>query len=489
VRAPCLIGWSQVGRFPGEPLDAWAEALQATGVPPTAIDSLDVVYCQSWPYDDPAGRLAERVGLTPKRARYSGIGGSVPLQLVNAAAERIGAGESDVCAVVGGEALAQRRAIRKAGERAAWSHRDPEKKPFPFEAPFHPAEVSHQLFQAYSTFAMRDIARRAHLGLGVDEHRRVMGDLFAPMTKVAAANPHAWFPHEWSSAELTQPTADNRMVAHPYTKRLVAVMDVDLAAAVVVASADAADRLRVPESDRIHLRGWAYATDAVHVAEHDELWRSPAMSWVFDEALGAAGLGIDDIDHADLYSCFPSSVLFALDALGLAPDDRLAPFTVTGGLPYAGGAGSTYLLSSLAAMADRLRADPGHGLVTGVGMHLTKHVAGVLSSESGEVELPPADPGAAKLRPVVDVHHGPATVAAYTVHHGRDGAPTGAVLIVDVIGRDDGARAYAAGRDPDLLASLEAEEWVGREVVLGDGGDGVNLVSRQADTARTIGAP
>ena len=44
------------------------------------LDSLQVVYCQSWPYDDPAGRLAERVGARPRRAQYSGIGGSVPLQ-------------------------------------------------------------------------------------------------------------------------------------------------------------------------------------------------------------------------------------------------------------------------------------------------------------------------------------------------------------------------------------------------------------------------
>ena len=66
-----------------------------------------------------------------------------------------------MCAVVGGEALGQVRAIKKAGERPPWSHRDPERKPFPFEAPFHPAEVAVELYQAYSTFALRDVARRA----------------------------------------------------------------------------------------------------------------------------------------------------------------------------------------------------------------------------------------------------------------------------------------------------------------------------------------
>lgn len=477
MRSPCLVGWSQLTRGEGEPLDSWAAVLRATGVDVTAIDSLDVVFCQSWPYDDPARRLAERVGATPRRMSYSGLGGTTPLQLLVDAAERIAAGTSEVCAIVGGEALAQVRAAKKAGERPAWSHRDPQKRPFPFEAPFHPAEVAHQLFQAYSTFALRDVARRAQLGLGVDEHRRILGDLFAPMTDVAAANPYAWFPTAWSSEQLTEVTPDNRMVAFPYTKRLVAVMDVDLAAAVVLASPEAADRLGIPEDERIHLRGWGQAADPVYVAEHDELWRSPAMAVAIDASLASASVSLDDISRADLYSCFGSSVLFALDALGVGVEDRLSPFTVTGGLPYAGGAGSCYLLSSLATMADRLREDSeDNGLVTGVGMHLTKHAAAVLSTAPGEVEPAPTGRDEAVRRPIVDVHHGSATVAAYTVHHGRDGDPTDAVLVCDAPDAGDGARCYAIARDADLLADLEANEWVGRSVVLGDGGAGVNLV-------------
>lgn len=88
----------------------------------------------------------------------------------------------------------------------------------------------------------------------MDEHRAALGELFAPMTEVAAANPYAWFPKAWSPVELVGPGPDNRMVAFPYTKRLVAMMDVDLSAAVVLASAEAADRLGIAPGDRIHLR-------------------------------------------------------------------------------------------------------------------------------------------------------------------------------------------------------------------------------------------
>ena len=72
----------------------------------SAVQSLAVLYCQSWPYDDPAGRLAARLGIAPPDATYSGIGGTTPHVLVQRAATAIAAGELDVSLVVGGEALA-----------------------------------------------------------------------------------------------------------------------------------------------------------------------------------------------------------------------------------------------------------------------------------------------------------------------------------------------------------------------------------------------
>jgi acetyl-CoA C-acetyltransferase len=72
--------------------------------------------------------------------------------------------------------------------------------------------------------------------------------------------------------------------------------------------------------------------------------------------------------------------------------------------------------------------------------------------------------------PIVDHHDGPATVAAYSVVHGRELGPVWALLVVD-LPADDSARAYARIEDPDDLAALEAEEWVGRTVTLRPDGD------------------
>ena len=108
---------------------------------------------------------------------------------------------------MGAEALDTKRRLKKAGERPAWSHRHPEPPGFPFEAPFHPAEIAHEVFQAWLTFAVRDIARRARLGTRARAApAAASAQLLAPFTEVAAANPHAWFPAARTAEELVTPT-------------------------------------------------------------------------------------------------------------------------------------------------------------------------------------------------------------------------------------------------------------------------------------------
>ncbi|HVM41416.1 MAG TPA: acetyl-CoA synthetase, partial [Acidimicrobiia bacterium] len=96
-RTPCIIGVAQFVSRPDdgpapEPLDQWEhvvrEAAADTGASGVLdrVDSLQIVYCQSWQYDDPPGRLAGRLGISPRHSLYSGIGGTTPQVLVNEAA-------------------------------------------------------------------------------------------------------------------------------------------------------------------------------------------------------------------------------------------------------------------------------------------------------------------------------------------------------------------------------------------------------------------
>jgi len=409
-RSPCVIGIAQRTIHPEqadapEPLDLWEAMCRGAaddsrgGDVLGSVDSLQVVYSLSWQYDDPPARLAQRLALREGARHYTGLSGTAPQKRLQTAAGEILAGNSEVAMVVGAESLATKKRLKRAGEKPAWSFRPEQKPAMPFDDPYHPAEIAHQVFQAYLTFAVFDIARRAHLGLSPDAHQRRLGEIFAPMSRIAAANPNAWLRDERSAAELVEVTAQNRMVAYPYPKSTISILDVDMAAAVIIASHEKADALGVPLDRRVYvyLRSWCHAKDPVYVAEREDLWRSVAMEEASRAALSGAGAGIDDIAHLDLYSCFGSSIEFATDALGLAADDA-RPLTVTGGLPFHGGPGNNYMTHSVASMVERLRDDPkALGMVSGVGMHMGNHTFAVYSAQPGSV-TPPDEAAIAKGR-------------------------------------------------------------------------------------------
>lgn len=464
-RGLCVIGVAQhtdrTGRAP-EPLESWVQVARAAaldaGVPDVLsdLDSLQVVYCQSWQYDDAVARLADRLGAQPKHRVYSGIGGTTPQVLVSATAAAMQRGELDLALVVGAEALATKRAAKRTGEKLAWSHRETERSPFPWEQP-HPTEVNHAVFQAWETFPLWDTARRAARGEGLEAYARQTAEMMAALTEVAAANPHAWRRDVLNVDQVGTPSPANRFVGWPYTKNEVAVMDVDMAAALLLATTEKADRLGIPEERRVYLSSSAYAEDAASIAGRPDAASSPGLAAACRGALRSAGVGVDDLEVLDLYSCFPSSLHLACDALGLSPLDPRG-LTVTGGLPYAGGPASAYLLHAIASVVERLRVSPGKGLVTGVGMNLQKHIAAVYGSTPGWQPSPEA--AAPEVLPLATSFAGAGEVVAYTVAHGRDGEPVEGLV---VLGTDEG-RTLARVREPGLLLEAESRELVGQNV-------------------------
>jgi acetyl-CoA C-acetyltransferase len=110
-------------------------------------------------------------------------------------------------------------------------------------------------------------------------------------------------------------------------------------------------------------------------------------------------------------------------------------------------------------------------------MHMTKHAYELWSTEPGAVAVADPDQLAREVAqdleraPITDVYEGPATVATYSVLHGRDGLPTSGVLVVDL---PDGSRAYARCEDADALARAEDDELVGQPVSLTPNDQSVN---------------
>ena len=84
-------------------------------------------------------------------------------------------------------------------------------------------------------------------------------------------------------------------------------------------------------------------------------YSSPAIRTMGQKAFAMAGKTVADMSFIDLYSCFPSAVEIGCAELGLAEDDPRG-LTVTGGLPYFGGAGNNYVMHSIVTMMEKVRA-------------------------------------------------------------------------------------------------------------------------------------
>jgi acetyl-CoA C-acetyltransferase len=182
--------------------------------------------------------------------------------------------------------------------------------------------------------------------------------------------------------------------------------------------------------------------------------------------LELAGVGIDEVDHLDLYSCFPSAVQVAATELGVPLNDPTRPLTVTGGLSFAGGPWNNYVTHSIATMAERLREEPGSlGLITANGGYLTKHAFGLYSTEppSAGFHWEDVQPDVDRL-PTVTAEHtwsGPATIESWTVPHDRSGEPTAGLLAVRT---PHHTRTLAVVREPDQIRELLATEHAGAPV-------------------------
>lgn len=70
------------------------------------VDSIDVVRTWTWPYDDLASLLAQKINARPSHVSVTRHGGDQPAKLVDEAARRISTGESNIAIVTGGESLA-----------------------------------------------------------------------------------------------------------------------------------------------------------------------------------------------------------------------------------------------------------------------------------------------------------------------------------------------------------------------------------------------
>lgn len=445
-------------------LEALREAERELGA--TLLDRLDwlgvedqISFPNPAPQDDLAARLPNRPARAVKTFEASGDG---PLQLINDAANLIGRGEIRLAAAVGGEAL---RTAAKRAQAAIAAGREPPTSSITDVATERAGRLARKygLLTPIDVYPLYENATRAAWGQSLPEGQRESAQIWAGFSAVAAANSHAWLRRAIPPEQIAEAAADNRMVSFPYTKLMVANSSVNMGAAVIIASLAMARELGVPEDRIVYVGPGAAAHEDNDFLKRDSYARSASLETTVAAALDRNGLEPGDIDHVELYSCFPCVPKMARRALGW-PVDK--PASVYGGLTFGGGPIGNCMMHAAAQMVRRLREKNGeNGLIVANGGYATHSHSIVLTRRPVPAGTFPQD---YNVQPEADRRRGPApellenyegegVIETFTIPFDRRGKPAHGTVIARAPG---GARflAHVPGEDAATLAFLMAED-------------------------------
>jgi len=399
-----------------------------------SIDSLDIVCEVSWPYENAPALLSARLGIEPVRAVYGEIGGESPVRFIHEAALRIARGESQVAAVVGAESNYTAVAAEKSGATLLWSPKAPHPQIERARAWSLPLAVQHGIVMPTTVYPLYENATQAAWGQTPREALAESAQIWARFSEVAATNPYGWSRQAFTAEEIATPSPGNRLIAWPYTLRMVANPQVNQGAGVLITSLARALELGVPRERLAYVWGGAAAQEPRQYLERDQYVRSHAQDAVFESVLAQVG-GIESIGLIELYSCFPVVPKLARRTLGLP---ATAPLSCTGGLSFFGAPLNNYMTHAAASLVRGLRNRPSTlALLYGQGEFVTKHHAIVLASQPPERNLLTTD---YSVQAIADSRHGtvpelvldyvgPASMETFTIVYQRDGTPDfGAVI-------------------------------------------------------------
>ncbi len=460
-RTSVIIGVGQINDRPGRPEDgldslglmvaaARAAAADAGLADLAGMDSLGVVAQISCRYDGPLdGPIATALGAAPTHSEYSPLPhGDTPVRMLNDAANRIGAGEARLALVTGGEALRTAAALAK---RDSSLPRGPRIKDAPTYA------QSFGLVTPTDVYPLYENALRAARGQSLAAGQAESAAIWARMSQVAATSPGAWLRDPVSAAGILTPDERNRPIAFPYTKLMVANSAVNQGAAFLVASVAEARRRGIADARMVHIGYGAGAREPSSILARDRYDRSASMEMVLRQVMARNGIGAGDLDHVELYSCFPCVPKLARDNIGW---DHGRPVTMFGGLTFGGGPIANYMSHAIAAMVDGLRGSAQRGLLYANGGFVTDSHAillggapltGVCFPDDWNVQSL-ADAARGAVPSLAQDYLGPACIETYTIFYDRTGAASGGV----VIARTPDAERTLAHVDPGDAALVSA---------------------------------
>jgi acetyl-CoA C-acetyltransferase len=469
-----IIGVGQVNDRP----DDLNQALDSVGLMQAALNAAEkdtgtkVLHRLEWlgavdqisfPDSDFHEHLAARLAHKPATVlRTKDSSGDYPIRLINDAANLIAEGKISVAAVVGGEAM---RTANKRAQAAAVADPSGQKIDKLAEAAAAialPHARPYGLLTPSEIYPIYENATRAAWGQSLDQAQAETGTIWSRSSEVAARNPNAWLRDPVSVDGIVNVTADNRLISFPFTKLMVANNSVNMGAAIIVASLAVARELGVPANKLVYVGRGAAAHEVDDYLRRDSYTHSAGMTATLQKTLEFNGLGASDLDHVELYSCFPCIPKMARRILNW-PAERAS--SVYGGLTFGGAPVGNPMLHAAAAMVETLRAGKGNekGLVFANGGFATHNHAIVLSQQpgpdAGTAHSYDVHAAADALRGTVptflDKYAGPATIESYMMPYNRKGEPAFAA----VVGRTPRGERFLAHVPPDDRAMLQFLAW------------------------------
>ncbi len=473
-RTPVLVGVAQhtAATTPNEPVEMMAAVARAAldDADPRLLDRLGAIRVIRGinPYNDPGRLVADALGLAGVSTGLTQHGGQEAFDLVTATAIDIANGHLDAALVCGAETMRTRRKDKSAGIRSTYLPELEDTAPdtsYGSTAPYwDELDTAARTNVAVNFYAMAETARRHRNRESPEAHRARISELWAAAAAVAAHNEHAVLRSAPNAEEIGTSSDANRMVADPYPKLMTSNVNVDMAAAVVICSAEAASAAGIPDDRWVFPLAASGAYDHWQTRTRWDLDRSPAMGIAGRSLLTHLDTEIDAFDHVDLYSCFPIAIQVAQEELGQTAG---APFTITGGLTFNGGPFNTYCLHPLVTAVHRIRETGGSAFLSGNGGFFTKHAFLALGSAPTDgpfEQLRPQDAvDALPSRPLTTESPATGVLEAYTTVFGRDGSPDHSIAAVLAT---DGSRSWARMFDPADIEQLRTSDAVSQPVRL-----------------------
>ncbi len=482
---PLILGAAQITQQknvvePLDPLNLIAEACRnafsnagSEGLR-EIIDTIYMSTISSWIYEDAPSKLSNILGIKPTQKYSARISGNTPQLLVNKAAKAISLGESNAILIAGGESSYSRYRANKGEIILDWPRISPNtisKARKAIDSYLSQLENHYKFTNPPYTYALIETALRAASGRDLKEHLDYIGKRYERFSLIASKNPYAWEKNRFNSEEIITPSLKNRIICHPYTKRMVSNLYVDQAAALVMTNEDIAKKLNIDRKFWVYPMGGVDLNNIFYLSQRPILYDSPAIREGSRLVLNQAGLKLEQIDVFDLYSCFPCMVEIARKEIGI-PEDDPRDLTITGGLSFFGGPFSSYAMHPIVTAVNLIQKKPSMKImILANGGYNTAESFGIYGNElpAKSWEENECDDIQqiieAKIMPEpIEQANGNLTIEAYTIIYDRKGLPERGV----VMGRlESGERTLAnIDADPDILLKLEQQELVGQTITV-----------------------